>query len=72
MYTTADRRRMQVASLTQAIADKRRRLENVRKYIEWTAPGAPEESANSHKLWKKDEIELLADIAGLESELKQV
>ena len=57
------------AALEQEIQERERRLRNARFYAEVTAPGAPQESANSHALWCALIGELSEEIAQLRGQL---
>lgn len=66
MSEAATRRR---TALEQEIQERERRLSNARFYAEATAPGAQEESANSHALWREYIAELREEIAQLRGQL---
>jgi len=66
MSEAAARRR---AALEQEIQERERRLSNARFYAEQTAPGAPQESSNSHALWRALIAELNEEIAQLRGQL---
>jgi len=57
------------AALEQEIQERERRLRNARFYAEATAPGAREESANSHALWCALIDELSEEIEQLRGQL---
>jgi len=57
--------------LEQEIQERERRLNNARFYAEVTAPGAREESANSHALWCALVAELIEEIEQLRGQLEE-
>jgi len=67
MSEAAARRR---AALKQEIQERERRLSNARFYAEATAPGAPQESPNSHALWCDYIAELREEIEQLRGQLR--
>jgi len=67
MSEAAARRRK---ALEQEIQERERRLSNARFYAEQTAPGAPQESANSHALWCELIDELSEEIEQLRGQLR--
>lgn len=67
MSEAAARRR---AALEQEIQERERRLSNARFYATATAPGAQQESPNSHALWCALIAELIEEIEQLRGQLR--
>src|SRR5262245_17417971 len=67
--TGAEAARRRRVATEQAIADNERRLENARYYAAQTAPGAHQESANSHAQWNAHAAELQTTINELRGQL---
>lgn len=67
MSEAAARRRK---ALEQEIQERERRLGNALFYAAATAPGAPQESSNSHALWCACIAELNEEIAQLRGQLE--
>lgn len=68
MFSAAQRSQI-IAAKKMELAEIRRRLVNVRFYINTTKPGGEEESKSAHEGWLDSERNLLRDAANLEHEL---